>query len=167
MSDKAKEEYYKNHNYNILLRYIVKMICDADQQDRLTKSEVFCMIPWIHIHAFPDGRAYPCCLGEMIIQLADLNKIPCETVWNSPAYKRCVKNMLEENHVKNVLNVMNKKNMDLLVCVTSTNKNFGHHIDLVDQTQTDGTFEDFKLRYYDIRFSNLCNMSCRTCGRMV
>jgi sulfatase maturation enzyme AslB (radical SAM superfamily) len=46
----------------------------------------------------------------------------------------------------------------------STNKNFGQHISIVDQTKDDGTFEDFKLRYYDIRFSNLCNFTCRTCG---
>jgi sulfatase maturation enzyme AslB (radical SAM superfamily) len=46
----------------------------------------------------------------------------------------------------------------------STNKNFGQHIDIVDQTLEDGTFNNFKLRYYDIRFSNLCNFTCRTCG---
>ena len=46
----------------------------------------------------------------------------------------------------------------------STNKNFGQHIGLVDQTLEDGTFPEFKLRYYDIRFSNLCNFTCRTCG---
>jgi organic radical activating enzyme len=46
----------------------------------------------------------------------------------------------------------------------STNKNFGQHIGIVDQTKEDGTFEDFKLRYYDVRFSNLCNFTCRTCG---
>ena len=49
----------------------------------------------------------------------------------------------------------------------STNKNFGQHIDIVDQTKEDGTFDDFKLRYYDIRFSNLCNFKCRMCGDML
>jgi sulfatase maturation enzyme AslB (radical SAM superfamily) len=46
----------------------------------------------------------------------------------------------------------------------STNKNFGHHINLIDKTLPDGTHPEFKLRYYDIRFSNLCNFTCRTCG---
>jgi sulfatase maturation enzyme AslB (radical SAM superfamily) len=35
---------------------------------------------------------------------------------------------------------------------------------LIDKTTSDGTFDEFKIRYYDIRFTNLCNMSCRTCG---
>jgi len=46
----------------------------------------------------------------------------------------------------------------------SANKNFGHHVGIVDDTKEDGTYDDFKLRYYDIRFSNLCNFACRTCG---
>jgi sulfatase maturation enzyme AslB (radical SAM superfamily) len=44
------------------------------------------------------------------------------------------------------------------------NKTYGHHVAVVDDTQSDGTYHDFKLRYWDVRFSNLCNFSCRTCG---
>ena len=36
--------------------------------------------------------------------------------------------------------------------------------ELVPQTQPDGTMPDFKMKYYDIRFSNICNFKCRTCG---
>jgi sulfatase maturation enzyme AslB (radical SAM superfamily) len=46
----------------------------------------------------------------------------------------------------------------------STSQNFGQHVALVDDTLEDGTVEDFKLRYYDIRFSNVCNFRCRSCG---
>ena len=30
----------------------------------LMESDNFCMYPWIHLHAYPDGRAYPCCLAK-------------------------------------------------------------------------------------------------------
>jgi sulfatase maturation enzyme AslB (radical SAM superfamily) len=46
----------------------------------------------------------------------------------------------------------------------SSNKSFGHNIKIVDETKSDGQFDDFKIRYYDIRFTNLCNFSCRSCG---
>ena len=36
--------------------------------------------------------------------------------------------------------------------------------DAFEDTNEDGTLNDFKMRYLDIRFSNLCNMKCRTCG---
>jgi hypothetical protein len=29
---------------------------------------------------------------------------------------------------------------------------------------SDGSINDFKMRYFDIRFSNICNFKCRTCG---
>ena len=31
-------------------------------------------------------------------------------------------------------------------------------------TNEDGSLDNFKMRYLDMRFSNLCNMKCRTCG---
>jgi MoaA/NifB/PqqE/SkfB family radical SAM enzyme len=45
----------------------------------------------------------------------------------------------------------------------SSNKHFGHNINLVNSTQPDGS-ADFIIKYWDIRFSNLCNMACRSCG---
>jgi organic radical activating enzyme len=46
----------------------------------------------------------------------------------------------------------------------NANKNFGQHIAEVEQTQTDGAMVPMKLRYWDIRFSNICNLKCRSCG---
>jgi sulfatase maturation enzyme AslB (radical SAM superfamily) len=44
------------------------------------------------------------------------------------------------------------------------NRNYGHHIREVDATHEDGTNPNFKIRYWDVRFSNLCNFRCRSCG---
>jgi len=46
----------------------------------------------------------------------------------------------------------------------SSLENFGHHFDKVLGTHDDGTVDELNMAYLDIRFSNLCNMSCRTCG---
>jgi sulfatase maturation enzyme AslB (radical SAM superfamily) len=122
------------------------------------------MMPWIHIHGFPDGRAYPCCLGEMDHPIGDLRKDDMKTIWNSDAYKKMRVNMLEEKSCKECTRCYEQEANGFTSNRHSTNKNFGHHIGLTDQTQSDGHVEDFKLRYYDVRFSNLCNFSCRTCG---
>ena len=74
------------------------------------------------------------------------------------------KNMLEERPCKECTKCYEQERNGFVSMRNSTNKNFGQHINLIDQTKADGTFEDFKLRYYDIRFSNLCNFTCRTCG---
>lgn len=165
MSDKKQDDYYKNHHYHTRKPvYISEDDLTTKQMDRLTKSDVFCMIPWIHIHAFPDGRAYPCCLGDDKYPVGNFKQDSIETVWNQDAYKTMRKNMLEERPCKECTKCYEQEDSGFMSMRNSTNKNFGHHIGLVDATKDDGTYEDFKLRYYDIRFSNLCNFTCRTCG---
>ena len=45
------------------------------------------------------------------------------------------------------------------------NKRFQNYIpQFVADTTEDGSYVDVKLRYIDIRFSNLCNLKCRGCG---
>jgi sulfatase maturation enzyme AslB (radical SAM superfamily) len=163
MSD--QKEYYKKHNYNDTAPvYVDATTLRADQQDRLINSKVFCILPWIHLHAFPNGQAYPCCLSESDHPVGNLHDDTMREVWNSPAYKQMRVNMLNEKPCKECTKCYEREEYGFVSMRNDSNKNFGHHIALVDQTEPDGTFKDFKLRYYDIRFSNLCNMSCRTCG---
>ena len=35
---------------------------------------------------------------------------------------------------------------------------------MIKNTNEDGSIDKFEMRYMDIRFSNLCNMKCRSCG---
>jgi hypothetical protein len=65
MSDDIKGFYDKGYVYNERAPYFVdKDKLSEEQLARLTKSDNFCMMPWVHMHAFPDGRAYPCCLAD-------------------------------------------------------------------------------------------------------
>ena len=94
MSDKQQDEYYKNHHYHTRKPvYINEDQLRSDQLHRLVDSDYFCMIPWIHIHAFPDGRAYPCCLGDDKYPVGNFKQDSIETVWNQTAYKTMPKNV--------------------------------------------------------------------------
>jgi radical SAM protein with 4Fe4S-binding SPASM domain len=166
MSDKEKD-YYQNYNFNDRKPvFIDEDELRPDQLDKLVKSDVFCMMPWIHLHGFPDGRAYPCCHGSIDAPVGNLKKDTMEVIWNSTEYKSMRKNMLEETKCKECVNCYEQEASGFISGRNSANKHFGHHISLVDTTKDDGQFDEFKLRYYDIRFSNLCNMSCRTCGSL-
>jgi molybdenum cofactor biosynthesis enzyme MoaA len=47
----------------------------------------------------------------------------------------------------------------------STNIEWGKYFDdSITKTNSDGSIDDFKMRYFDIRFSNICNFKCRTCN---
>ena len=51
------------------------------EKELLIESDNFCMLPWMHIHAFPDGRAYPCCFA--------LDKYACWKCKRTDPWKKC------------------------------------------------------------------------------
>jgi radical SAM protein with 4Fe4S-binding SPASM domain len=133
------------------------------QEELLIKSDNFCMLPWMHLHAYPDGRAYPCCFAFDPYPVGDLNKNSMKEVFNGEKMKAMRLNMLNNKPSKECGKCYEQERAGFFSLRLSSNKHFGHNIDLVDSTQADGT-ADFIIKYWDIRFSNLCNMACRSCG---
>jgi len=135
----------------------------ARQKELLIDSDTFCMMPWLHLHAFPDGRAYPCCFALDKYPVGDLNKDSMETVFNSKDMKQMRVNMLNNKSSKQCTKCYDQEKSGFFSLRLSSNKHFGHLVDMVDTTKADGS-ADFVIKYWDIRFSNLCNMACRSCG---
>lgn len=159
------DKYYKNYDYHTRKPvYIDLEELTEVQRERLLTSETFCILPWIHMHAFPDGRAYPCCLGLMDHPVGNLREQTMAEVWNSEPLREMRRNMLADKPCKQCTKCYEQEENGFVSMRYSQNKNEGHHIGIVDETKEDGTLERFELKYYDIRFSNLCNLSCRTCG---
>jgi len=164
MTDKL-ENYYKNYDYQTRKPVYVDVKDLSEKQvHRLLASDTFCILPWIHLHAFPDGRAYPCCLSIMNKPIGNFNKQTMKEVWNGDPLKQMRKNMLEDKTCGECTRCYELERNGFFSMRNAQNKNMGHHIGIIDETKEDGTLERFELKYYDIRFSNLCNLSCRTCG---
>lgn len=158
-------KFYKNYDYNARAPYFIDRKDLLDKQwDRLTQSDTFCMMPWVHMHAFPDGRAYPCCLSDYWHPVGDLRKHTMEEVWNQDAYKTMRVNMLNNTPCKECTKCYEQEQHGAFSMRNDSNRNYGHHIGEVDNTHPDGTNPEFKIRYWDVRFSNLCNFRCRSCG---
>jgi len=134
------------------------------QQHQLMHSENFCMIPWIHLHGWPDGRAYPCCLGKGEHPVGNLKEQTMLEVWNADAMREMRKNMLADKPSKECTACYEQETMGFSSMRNNSNKTFGHLVNEVDQTLQDGTHPEMKIRYWDVRFSNICNLKCRSCG---
>ena len=161
----VKGFYNKGYVYNERAPYFIDKDNLNDQQwSRLTESKTFCMLPWVHMHAFPDGRAYPCCLSEYWHPVGDLRQNTMQEVWNQDPYKTMRKNMLEDRPCKECTKCYEQEQHGAFSMRNDSNRNYGHLISEVDQTHADGHHPEFKIRYWDVRFSNLCNFSCRSCG---
>ena len=133
------------------------------EKELLLDSNTFCMLPWMHLHAFPDGRAYPCCFGLDRYPVGNANKDSIKEIFNGDKMKQIRKNMLENKPCRECAKCYDQEKSGFFSLRLSSNKHFGHMIGLTESTQSDGT-ADFVIKYWDIRFSNLCNMSCRSCG---
>jgi len=94
MTKSKVDKYYETYDYNSRRPVQIELeTLREDQQNRLMKSKTFCMIPWTHIHGFPTGEAYPCCLGEMQHPIGNMRTNTLEEIWNGDRF-----NELREGH---------------------------------------------------------------------
>lgn len=135
--------------------------------DLLTRSSTFCIYPWIHLHAYPTGEAWPCCHAEMKHgAFGNSKNQTLEEIWNAAPMRDLRQHMLQDRPHAACTRCYEQEKSGFFSGRQSANKHHGHHIARVHTTQEDGTVPDFQMTYWDIRFSNLCNLRCRSCGHI-
>jgi len=125
-------------------------------------SQTYCPLPWTHLYVGPDSNIAPCCIGQTI---GNYGETTLEEAWNSNDMKQLRLDMMSD--VKNPLcaNCYKKEDMGF----KSMRQNSMIRMPEIAEeamtlTNDDGSLNDFKLTYLDIRFNNLCNFKCRTCN---
>ena len=136
------------------------------QRDLLLSNSSFCIYPWIHIHAYPTGAAYPCCHAEMADSIGSTRTNTLEQIWNDQPMRELRLNMLAGERSSACARCYEQEASGFFSGRQSANKHHGHHISRVDSTAADGSLANMELTYWDIRFSNLCNLRCRSCGHI-
>lgn len=134
------------------------------QKDQFLKTNPsFCMLPWIHIYADPVGQVMPCCIAQTVVG-SSIDSSLMDLV-NSTEMKKLRVDMLE-----------GRKNAACAAChvhesqgITSSRQNWNRRFEryfsqAVTNTDANGNLREFKMAYFDFRFSNICNFKCRTCG---
>jgi hypothetical protein len=97
--------------------------------------------------------------------LGNINDMPIDEVINSEEFKTLRKQFMNDEKPDMCTRCFELEDTaDTWTLRKSSLETFKHYLPLAEETQEDGTIDDFKMRYMDIRFSNLCNMKCRTCG---
>jgi organic radical activating enzyme len=136
------------------------------EQFLLTESKVFCIYPWTHLHAWPTGQAFPCCMSEPEGQVGNCKTQTLEQIWNGDGMRQLRVNMLNESTSVACTRCYEQDESGFFSGRKSANKHHGHLINRILETKKDGTLDQFQMTYWDIRFSNLCNLSCRSCGHI-
>lgn len=142
---------------------------DEKQVEKLVCSgKHFCVLPWIHFHAWPDSRVMPCCVADSNMPVARVEgDQSIIEMMNSPRYNEIRSAMLRDEEVPECKRCFDLELMGTWTLRQSHNRrgedaNYAKYI--ANNTNADGSLSEFEMKYMDIRFSNLCNMKCRSCG---
>ena len=133
----------------------------------ISKEKTFCAAPWMHLHVINDGRAFPCCVTEINDNnvVGNVKDDSLLDILNSPKMNAMRKGMLESKNLpKSCERCTGREASGFSSMRQGMNDQWYSKVDdLVENTNSNGSIDEVRLLYWDIRFSNYCNLACRTC----
>lgn len=144
-------------------RLIRKGVIAADRRASFPDMNVFCPLPWMRASVTPTGKVVPCCYAEGD-GFSDLHDTPLSEAWNAPAFRSMRLNMLR-----------GRASPECVLCYAREKEGLRSHrqvaidahaqrMPAIANTGSDGGLASFEPVFLEIRFSNVCNLKCRTCG---
>lgn len=128
----------------------------------------FCVLPFISMQVLPKGQAYPCCIFSRSEIAGNVNEQSVIEIFNSDKMKEVRSTFLKgeiPNGCRYCINWESHKaerpfrveRNDMFLDDPKVQA-------IIDSTHEDGTLDEFKMMYMDIRQSNICNLQCVMCN---
>jgi radical SAM protein with 4Fe4S-binding SPASM domain len=129
-------------------------------------SKTLCVIPWIHLNIVPNGKVLHCCMtSDTKDFIGDLSTESIEEIWNSEKLRTIRTEMLQGAKPKVCSKCYEKEDSAGTSQRLTYSRSFLRKLFEIPRiTNPSGHVEKIDLKYWDFRFSNLCNLRCRTCG---
>ena len=129
----------------------------------MTASKTFCVLPWLHLHFNSSGDVLHCCIGDE--PMGHLSEGSPDEIVNNKNFKDLRLKFLNNQEPKSCAKCFEREKHGVTSMRQHHNQHFKQNIqDLLANTNSDGSVNNFNFKYWDFRFSNLCNMKCRMCG---
>lgn len=120
-------------------------------------SKPFCILPWIHLNNSTDGKVLACCQSTGEVDLGNLNHSSIEDIWNSDQFNAFRESIRRGELQANCRKCYEKEEVGIKSFRQICNEEFAHLIPLARENTA-------SIRYLELRFSNVCNLYCKTCG---
>ena len=138
-------------------------------------SKTFCPVPWIFQAVRNNGDIRICCQANVtdnqgVVRHPDgtpynAGRDNMSEARNATLMKEVRKNMLAGEWSNECARCQQEESSNLNSRRQYEIDNWKFSFDdAVKVTAADGTIEEPDLKYYDLRFGNLCNLACRMCG---
>lgn len=155
------------NDFNIY-KNIVKINKKYEIDENVVSNESFCMAPWIHLNVSPNGDVPICCniLNTKETVAGNINEKTLDEIWNSDEIKKIRIRMLKGEKISECSSCYKREKISRYSSMRNAfnDKYYNKHKNIVKETFIDGYVKKRNIVYFDFRFSNKCNFSCRTCG---
>lgn len=135
-----------------------------------SENKTFCPLPWVNISADTDGSIRLCCVSDVYItkpsgEKYNLGYDKVEDILNSDSLKKIRQDMIDGipnsgcsrcYNTENNNGISHRKRFILSWC------NDPSFVKKYNQSSQSINIEN-TVEYYDLRYGNLCNLSCRSC----
>lgn len=132
------------------------------------ESKSFCILPFVHTHLNTEGDVFPCCISwnpERSTKIGYLKDNTLEELFNSDEMKKLRLDLANGVRRPDFCQACYSREDNGFVSAR-----YGNNLDYLDvedeivaSMRDDGYLEPI-IKSWDIRFSNLCNLKCRSCG---
>jgi MoaA/NifB/PqqE/SkfB family radical SAM enzyme len=121
----------------------------------------FCLQPWIGIHAWPDGSVFPCCMYDTSKPLGNINDENIQDLVNNKNYITLRQQLVNGEKPQGCNRCYSLESSGVETLRITTNSRYPDKQNEIISSKDTSMQE---VKYLDIRFSNICNFKCRTCG---
>lgn len=138
-------------------------------------SDTFCPLPWIHLSSKPSGDLRVCCwatrgptgglLRDEQGRVLNFATDTVEQTRNVPILKDIRKTLLSGQQHSECTRCWEEERAGIKSSRLREIEQWGDLSDIISKTEEDGTIpSNVPVLDFDIRFGNLCNLKCVTCG---
>jgi len=132
---------------------------------KIQTADTFCVVPWVHLYNATDAKIYPCCWGDFDEPFGNLLEQPIDTIINNEKFKSIRKNMLSNRKNKTCENCYLLEKSSSLSRRQQINKKYENIIPTIkENTNSDGSIENFNPNELHLSLNNTCNLKCQTCS---
>lgn len=122
-----------------------------------------CIAPWVHAFTDFQGNVRPCCVSDWAMPpLGNIKSEPIESILNNKNIQQLRADLLAGRPRPDICRACHeKRDSGFRSLRDDMNDDYLYR---TDSSLLKADYPDMKLRYLDLRISNVCNFKCRTCS---
>jgi len=131
-------------------------------------SKTLCALPWTHLASNPDGSIMPCCYYYRYKKdFGNIDETDFKELYNGPLFNELRQKLMNGEKPEECSKCFGREALGRGSMRTRyNNTDWGKETlkEIPTITNEDGSLNKIKIKYWDVRFSNICNMACIMCG---